>query len=76
MTRPVHILLSRGEIRPLLNQPGQRQNPEALGWGPGWGPGDGDRLRVVALREWKRSGPGVGPRGSAVTLSVEEAKFS
>lgn len=55
-TRPVHILLSSGEIRPLLNQPGQRQDPEALGWGPGWSPGHGDRLRVVTLRERKQSG--------------------
>lgn len=58
MACPVHSLLSTGDIRPLVNQPGQRQDPEALVWGPGWGPGDGDRLRVAAL--WERE---VGLRG-------------
>ena len=58
--RPVHALLSTGDIRPLLSQPGQQQDPEVLVWGPGWGPGDGDRLHVVALWERKQSGYGRG----------------
>lgn len=76
MARPVHALLSAGDIRPLLSQPGQRQDPEALVWGPGWGLGGGDRLHAVTLWERRQSGYGRGATCRVVTLSVEEAKFS
>ena len=58
MARPVHALLSAGDIRPLLSQPGQRQDPEALVWGPGWGLVGGDRLHAVTLWERRQSGYG------------------
>lgn len=76
MARPVHALLSAGDIRPLLRQPGQRQDPEVLVWGPGWGLGveTGSVLSLCGRGNSRVTGGG--PRGCAVTLSVEEARFS